>query len=175
VRLHFATVPIHDGDADEAARNRFLASHRVVAIERHFVADGPRSAWAVCVSWVEGPARLEPGGAGAAGSAEGRKGRIDYRDVLSADQFALYVRLRDTRKRLAERDGVPPYAVVTNEQLAEIVRRDARTLAELGAIEGIGPARVQKYGAALTEAVAVGVTSGAPGAPAEAAPDEPVD
>ncbi|MBM4281151.1 MAG: hypothetical protein FJ137_10460 [Deltaproteobacteria bacterium] len=173
MRLHFATIPIHDGDADEAALNRFLASHRVVGIERHFVADGPRSAWAVCVSWVEGPARLEPGGGPGAGpGGEARKGRVDYRDVLTADQFALYVRLRDARKRLAERDGVPPYAVVTNEQLAEIVRRDARTLAELGAIEGIGPARVQKYGAALTAVVAAGATSGTQDAATAAAPDE---
>jgi superfamily II DNA helicase RecQ len=150
MRMHFATVPIVGGEPEEAALNRFLAAHRVVGIERHFVSDGPRSAWALCVSYVEGPGRIE---AAAPGGGDGRKGKVDYREQLSPPQFALYVQLRELRKRLAERDGVPPYAVVTNEQMAEIVRRDARTAAELGAIEGIGPARLEKYAAALLEVV----------------------
>lgn len=156
MRFHFATIPIHDSGTNEADLNRFLASHRVVGVDRHFIADGARSAWALCVSWVEGPARAEVGAA--ASTAEQRRGRVDYRELLTAEQFAVYVRLRDVRKRLAERDGVPPYAVVTNEQMAEIVRRDARTRAELGAVEGIGPARLEKYGAAMMEAMAAGPT-----------------
>jgi superfamily II DNA helicase RecQ len=143
VRLHFATIPIFGGETEEAALNRFLAAHRVVGIERHFVSDGARSAWAVCVSWVQGPERMEVGAPGGA-SGEPRKGKVDYRELLTPPQFALYAQLRELRKRLADRDGVPPYAVMTNEQLAEIVRRDARTPAELGAIEGVGPARVEK-------------------------------
>jgi superfamily II DNA helicase RecQ len=144
MKLHFATIPMHDREAEEEALNAFLGSHRVVGIERQFVADGPRSAWAVCVSWVDGDGRAIAGpGAGA------RKGRVDYREALTPEQFAVFVRLRELRKGLAERDGVPPYAVVTNEQMAEIVRRGVATVAELGAVEGVGPSRVEKYGAAL--------------------------
>ena len=44
MRLHLVTVPLHDGEGAEAALNAFLASHRVVGIERQFVSDGPRSA-----------------------------------------------------------------------------------------------------------------------------------
>jgi ribonuclease D len=42
---------------------------------------------------------------------------------------------------------VPAYAIFTNEQLAEIVQRKLRTASALGEIEGVGKARVDKYGA----------------------------
>jgi superfamily II DNA helicase RecQ len=44
---------------------------------------------------------------------------------------------------------MPAYAVFTNEQLAEIAKARCATLADLGKIEGIGPARVEKYGEAV--------------------------
>ena len=37
----------------------------------------------------------------------------------------------------------------TNEQLAQIVQRRVDTLAALGEIEGVGPARLARYGAAV--------------------------
>ena len=43
------------------------------------------------------------------------------------------------------------YAVFSNEQLAEMVRRGVESAAALGAIEGVGPARVERYGAAVLE------------------------
>ncbi len=54
MRMHFICVPVLDGGAAEGELNRFLASNRVLAVERQLVVDGTRSAWAVCVSYVEG-------------------------------------------------------------------------------------------------------------------------
>ncbi|QLH37826.1 MAG: HRDC domain-containing protein [Defluviicoccus sp.] len=48
---------------------------------------------------------------------------------------------------------MPIYAVFTNEQLAEIARRRVDTLTALGAIDGIGPARLERYGAAVLSIV----------------------
>lgn len=53
MKLHFITVPIHGSDAAEEELNRFLASHRVLAVDRQLVTDGPRSAWAICVAYTE--------------------------------------------------------------------------------------------------------------------------
>jgi len=76
-----------------------------------------------------------------------RKERVDYRETLTPEQFAVYARLREARKRIAERDGVPPYAVFSNEQFAEVIRRGVRTAAELARVDGVGSARREKYGA----------------------------
>src|SRR6185436_11993097 len=106
--------------------NQFLASHRVIAVDRQLVMDGPRSAWAICVTYVNADA-----GAGA-GAGSGEKNRVDYRDVLPEEEFQVFAKLRDLRKRIAEQEGMPPYALFTNKQLAELVRRRVRTPADLG-------------------------------------------
>ena len=71
--------------------------------------------------------------------------------MLPAAEFLVFAKLRDLRKQIADRDGVPPYAVFTNEQLADMVRNKARSAADLGRIEGIGPARIEKYAARVLE------------------------
>ena len=38
------------------------------------------------------------------------------------------------------------YALFTNEQLAEMVTRRTTTIAALGEIDGVGKARIEKYG-----------------------------
>ena len=124
MKLHFVTVPIHGSAAAEAELNQFLGSHRVIAVDRQLIADGARSAWAVCVAYLEGRTSVA--------EVPGKKGRIDYREVLAPADFQVFARLREIRKHLAERDAVPPYAVFTNEQLAEMIRGRARTAAARG-------------------------------------------
>lgn len=143
MRLHFVTVPAHSSAEAEDELNRFLATQRIIAVDRQLIADGARSAWAVCVAYVDGPGS---GAAGPVGAApDPGKKRVDYRETLPPAEFQVFAKLRDLRKQLAERDGVPPYAVFTNEQLAEMVKRNVRTNAELDRIGGVGPARVEKY------------------------------
>lgn len=145
MRFHFAAVPVHDSGAAENELNHFLASHRVMAVDRQLVADGARSAWAVCVSYVDSSCAAPA----TVGGHAGTKKQIDYREVLPPADFAVYAKLRDLRKVLAQRDGVPPYSVLTNEQIAALVQRAARTVADFGAIDGIGPAKVDKYAPAF--------------------------
>jgi superfamily II DNA helicase RecQ len=79
--------------------------------------------------------------------------KVDYKTVLDERTFALFSKLRELRKALAEKENLPPYAVFTNEQLAEVAKVRCTTPGELGKIDGIGPARIEKYGAALVAAV----------------------
>jgi superfamily II DNA helicase RecQ len=44
---------------------------------------------------------------------------------------------------------VPAYVVFNDRTLAELVARTPRTLAELAAVPGIGPAKLERYGAEL--------------------------
>jgi superfamily II DNA helicase RecQ len=48
---------------------------------------------------------------------------------------------------------MPPYALFTNEQLAEMVARRVTTLPALGEIPGIGKARLEKYGSLFVESL----------------------
>ena len=155
MRMHFVTIPVFDSGAAQAELNRFLGGHRVLAVERQLVADGAGSAWAVCVSYVDRPGVSQAGSSGSASSSatppmiaakgKARRGKVDYREVLEPADFELFARLRELRKTIAEREGVPAYAVFTNEQLAGLARARPRTLAAVGRIPGVGPARVEKY------------------------------
>lgn len=153
MRLHFITIPVFESAAAEAELNRFLASHRVLAVDRQLVVDGTRSAWAVCVSFVERAGSVGEAAPavnpGAGAETGGARAQVDYRAVLSPGDFSVFVRLRTLRKSIAERDGVPAYAIFTNEQLAAMARGRPRSAAELGRLPGVGKARVDKYGAAM--------------------------
>lgn len=136
MQVQFFTIPVQSGDEAAEELNLFLGSHRIVAIDRQFVQDGPNSAWAVCVTYVQSPSRPEAA----------KRGKVDYREVLNEQDFALFARLRALRKAIADKEGVPAYALFTNEQLAEMVQRRVRTASALGEIAGVGAARVEKYG-----------------------------
>ncbi len=58
----------------------------------------------------------------------------------------LWEALRACRKRLAEQYGIPPYMVLHNSALQEIMRRKPIRLEELLDISGIGHAKLEKFG-----------------------------
>jgi hypothetical protein len=101
VKFRFIVVPMLDGEEESQELNRFLATNRVLLVERHFVSDGPRSAWAICVSYLDRGGRPAP--------EQGQGKRVDYREILSETDFAVYAKLRSLRKSMAEKDGLPAY------------------------------------------------------------------
>jgi superfamily II DNA helicase RecQ len=141
MHMRFFTIPIRDpqGAADEL--NAFLTAHRIVHTERQFVADGANSLWSICVSYIDsGDGRPTP---------DKRARKIDYRESLSETEFAVFAKLRALRKELADQEGVPVYALFTNEQLADMVRRGVSSLEDFKSLDGVGKARVGKYGEAF--------------------------
>ncbi|WP_308515231.1 DNA helicase RecQ [Sphingomonas flavescens] len=66
----------------------------------------------------------------------------------------LFDRLRETRRKLAAESGVPPYVVFHDSTLREIATRKPRDLHELSKVQGVGAAKLERYGAAMLEALA---------------------
>jgi len=64
---------------------------------------------------------------------------------------ALFERLRATRKRLADAEGVPAYIVFSDAVLREMAKHAPRTRAALLAISGVGPVKLERYGEAFLE------------------------
>jgi DNA helicase-2/ATP-dependent DNA helicase PcrA len=54
--------------------------------------------------------------------------------------------LRKWRLERAKADGVPAYVVFHDATLAEIARQAPQSLAELGRVAGVGPAKLERYG-----------------------------
>jgi DNA helicase-2/ATP-dependent DNA helicase PcrA len=58
----------------------------------------------------------------------------------------VYAALKRWRLERATADDLPAYVVFHNSTLAEIAGRKPRDLSELGAVPGVGPTKLQRYG-----------------------------
>ena len=144
--FEFIQIPATGLGAAKEVLNQLVRERRIVSIRKEFVAHGDDSFWAFCLEYLDG-----------GGSARDRftPEKLDYKVILSPVDFAVFDRLRKLRKELAEQEAVPAYAIFTNEQLAEMVRKKVSSLTQLGEVAGVGTARVEKYGALFLKAVTV--------------------
>src|SRR5687767_2365643 len=66
----------------------------------------------------------------------------------------MFEALRDVRRDIAAAAGVPPYVVFHDSTLRGIAEARPRNLAELSRIQGVGEAKLVRYGEAMLAAVA---------------------
>lgn len=90
----------------------------------------------------------------AGGAAHGGPGRAEA--ALSEPDAALFERLRELRRSLADRQGVPAYVVFNDRALREMAARRPRTAAELLDVPGVGDVKLERYGAEFLEEIARG-------------------
>jgi superfamily II DNA helicase RecQ len=76
----------------------------------------------------------------------GKKAAV-RRDPSSPAEAARREALASWRKQRASDDGVPAYVVLDNKTLDAIAADQPTSLGELGRIKGIGPAKLERYGA----------------------------
>ncbi|MCP4217393.1 MAG: hypothetical protein GY765_22310 [bacterium] len=138
MKFKFFAVPAVMPQEAEAEVNRFCSNKMIASVEKQFVAAGDSSFWALCLSYTDGEKKISVS-----------KGKVDYREILNEEEFAVFAKLRTLRKNLSERDGVPAYVLFTNEQFAEMVRNRISTPAGLSTVTGVGKSRITKYGTDL--------------------------
>lgn len=132
--------------------NGFLASNRIATVSHH-LATTPDGAMLVFVVQTAGPAAP-------AGTLR-NTARTDFRELLSPAAFVVFDRLRKARKEWAEAEAVPVYTIFSNAQLADMVQRSVRSTGDLAKVEGVGPARIEKYGERLLAVVLAGQSADA--------------
>jgi ATP-dependent DNA helicase RecQ len=80
-----------------------------------------------------------------------RKRRRDRQPAGPADP--VFERLRAARRELATKAGVPPYVIFHDSTLREIASNNPRSLDELARVQGVGAAKLARYGEAMLEAL----------------------
>lgn len=69
-----------------------------------------------------------------------------WKEGLSEADMGLFNLFRDWRSQRSKKEGVPPYVLMTNKQIADVVKQRPQSLTELTKIEGLGKAKAEKYG-----------------------------
>ncbi|MEA3465674.1 MAG: HRDC domain-containing protein [Thermodesulfobacteriota bacterium] len=143
----FRVSAVTPGDSEEDF-NRFLRSNRVLNVNREFVEQGENSYWAMAVEYLTGepatPAEKRPR----------QRNRVDYRQLLKPEDFVLFAKLRDWRKKTGEKEAVPLYTIFTNEQLAGMAQLRVSSRNQLAEIDGVGKGRLDKYADAVLAIIA---------------------
>ncbi|TXC73675.1 DNA helicase RecQ [Sphingorhabdus soli] len=83
-----------------------------------------------------------------------RSGRRDRAGSPNPVGDPLFEALRDLRKALAQERGVPPYVVFHDSVLRDMTGLRPSSIAELGALPGIGAAKLDAYGEAFLRVIA---------------------
>ena len=137
--MQFAFYKVVSGDSAAGEKlNQFLRTHKTLTVEKHFHTDPQETYWSFCITWLD------------SGLAEPQKktaSKIDYKNELSETEFSVFSELRNTRKALAETEGIPIYAVATNAQLAAMIRERVDSVAAFDRIRGFGSVKTERFGA----------------------------
>ena len=83
-----------------------------------------------------------------------KRDRSHAEEVLTPEAFARFEALRAWRRERAAEQHVPPYVIFHDRTLAEIARAAPSGLDALGRLPGVGAAKLDRYGAAVLEALA---------------------
>lgn len=135
MQIKIFTVPLFEGKEELDALNAFLRGNKVLTIDKQLIQEEGRSAWTFCVSFLEQRSNLPQ---------KGKK--IDYKHVLDDASFKRFSQLREIRRKLAKDEGIPAFAIFTDEELAGLAVHDQLSLAVMKEVKGIGNKKVEKFG-----------------------------
>jgi superfamily II DNA helicase RecQ len=138
------TIPVSDDGSATEEMNRFLRGHKALEVEQQLVSTKMGSHWHFCVKYLANATPLD-------GKLLTGVPKVDYKEVLDEKAFGVFSVLREIRKRLAEEDGLPVYAVFTNEELAGVASLDSITPEAMKKVKGVGEKKLERFGKRLVD------------------------
>jgi ATP-dependent DNA helicase RecQ len=112
-------------------------------------------AWSVLKGQQEIDLRRDPTVVGHQRTAQPRESRPKPPVELSTpDQERLFDALRATRRQLAQAQAVPPYVVFHDSTLLEMSVHQPHDLESLARVNGVGAAKLEKYGETFLRVIA---------------------
>ncbi len=136
MQIKMYSIPVMGGELLMEEMNVCLRTKKVLEVEKRF--SGPKKAgrWSFCISYLEDMPTV---------SSDKERPKIDYKQVLDEASYNWFSKMKEIRKQLANDDGIPAYAVFTDEELSNIAKIEDVTLQKIKKIKGIGEKKVEKY------------------------------
>jgi superfamily II DNA helicase RecQ len=132
---------------NDSIMTNFLADKELLKWESHFFERRNEYFWTVLVEYRT----LFP--LQSIGKKEGNKNE-NYKQILSDNDWPLFNVLREWRTDMSKKEGIPPYIICNNIQMANIAIKRPSSLNALQEIDGIGKAKIEKYGREILQIIA---------------------
>lgn len=143
MQIRIFTIPLTANVDEQEEMNRFLRANKVLTVQKEY--DQNRGVWTFAVEFLP----VSAGSKMAENRSAGEK--VDYKEVLGAEEFERFSEYRRRRKAIAAEESVPAFAIFTDRELAEMSKISDLSPEMLKKIEGINSARIAHYGIRLLE------------------------
>jgi superfamily II DNA helicase RecQ len=140
------------GGFDDSGVREFLRDKELISVRDHLFVRNEIPYLTLVVKYFPFRAEAEQTQSRLASSGPGshpQRRDESWRELLQESDMGLFNLMRDWRSKRSKAEGAPPYVVLTNVQLAQIVKSKPQSLADLARIDGVGKAKVEKYGAEI--------------------------
>ena len=134
MQIKVFTLPVVGAQQVEEDINRFLRSHRVLQLERHFCPDNG-GYWTFLVEYMDGEPDAMPAH---------RKDKSNPTEGLNDEEKTRFDKMRSIRRQLAEQRGLPAYTIFTDKELAQLARVENLSGTSHAELKGIAPSRLQE-------------------------------
>jgi len=140
MQIKLFTIPIMGGETLMEDLNIFLRSKKILQVENRLLESAEGNFWCFCIKYLDSsPQKM------------GRKEKVDYKQLLDEASFARFSKLRAIRKKVANEEAIPAFAVFTDKQLAGLAKQEKLSLASMQEVKGVGKQKVEKYGRFFVE------------------------
>ena len=127
----------------------FISDKEVISVNEQFFNHENTPYWAVMPIYREAQNNYNSTGQ----SRYNKKLKRDPRKLLTDEEKTIFDALKKWRSLQAKQDGVPPYIICNNQQLADIAQNKPQMLSQLNNIDGIGEAKTKHYGNNILEII----------------------
>lgn len=143
MQIRIFSIPLTASADEQEGLNRFLRANKVLTVQKEY--DQSRGVWTFAVEFMP----ISAGSKIAESRPAGEK--IDYKEVLAAEEFERFSDYRRRRKTIAAEESVPAFAIFTDRELAEMSKIPDLSPEKLKKIDGINSARIAHYGVRLLD------------------------
>ena len=134
---------------DDSVIVGFLADKEVLSIRDHFFVKDDAPYLTVVVRY-----RTAGLPAPTASAKSKQKRDQSWRELLTEADWPLFKTVRAWRLERSKKEGIPPYVICNDRELAELVKSRPQTLEALAEIRGFGKGKLKKYGKELLALIA---------------------
>ncbi len=134
----FFIISANNYQEKEKELNNFLQNSVVLAVKEEFTMLESLPVWMFCIEYIS--QNIE-----STASVVVRE-KTDFKSILDEEEYSVFLKLKEIRKRIATEDAVPAYAVFTNEELVEISKMKSISLDKFRDNPLLNKKRVEKYG-----------------------------